>query len=138
MRKVKWQLLILLCAIGGIVAIEEVMFWGPSRRARAQVDATDKVAILTACRQLMADCATYTTEERETHFLADWVVVNRGSPQYNRMPQVLKDLKPRAVLIRTNQVTLLIRPFPSRVYLYAYAQGASQGGNVKIVDGLWN
>jgi hypothetical protein len=138
MNRMKRYLCITLCVILAVIAFEELLFWGPARRAQHKIENSDKPAIVRACRQLMAERSTYTNEGEQASWMTQWITIKRGSMQYNtRLPAPITNLDPIWVLIGTNRVMIGVRPPPCRVYLHAFADGSKQEGKQQLADGLW-
>jgi hypothetical protein len=136
MKKKHGCLLIALICVLAFWTVEEVLFWGPARRARRRVEAVVPQSILAACRDLMAQRSVFQGEEVVPD--SEWVHVKLSSPEHQKMlPPPLVSLKPMWILIKTNHVTVGVHPPPCRVYLRAFAPGAKEFGSIKIIDGLW-
>ena len=136
MNKKRGCLLTLVLCVLAFWAIEEVLFWGPARRAQRRVEAVDSRAILSACRQLMAQCSEFQGQDVIPD--DEWVKVRLSDPIHQRMlPQSLVTMDPIWILIKTNHVLVGVNPPPGRVYLRAFAPGAEEFGSTEIIDGLW-
>jgi len=136
MNKKQGCLLTLVICVLAFWAIEEVLFWGPARRARRRVEAVDSHAILSACRQLIEQRSVF--QGQDTVPDDEWVRVRLSESKHQSLlPDALSAIHPRWIMIKTNQVLVCVNPPPCRVYLRAFAPGAEEFGSTEIVDGLW-
>lgn len=58
------------------------------------------------------------------------------APLEANVPSVIRDLKPKLVVIGTNKVTVCLWTLPKR-YLFGFAEGANEYGSEKITNSLW-
>lgn len=138
----RWQkvVLITLLVVGSFWLCEDVLFWGPARRARNTIMSTDHAALLVECRVMMAQMPTYTDESTAPASLRDpsQVLLCGVSPQLARDKfPVIARLDPKWITVRTNQVWLVFRGPPCRVNVRAFPPGTTGFGWKKLRDGLW-
>jgi hypothetical protein len=96
----------------------------------------DHALILTACREAIENRESYPNDKDKWGTLhEDDVLLLRPLP--DKLPKVIRDLKPHDVIIRPDYAMLnLSIPF-CRICLLGFHPGAKQFGTFQYIDGLW-
>jgi hypothetical protein len=96
----------------------------------------DHPRILAACREAIAKRKSYRNDKNKWRTLdKDDVLLLRPIP--SEVPEAIRNLNPRDVIIREDSVIInLGLPF-CRIGLVAFPTGAKQYGTEKYIDGLW-
>jgi hypothetical protein len=96
----------------------------------------DHARVLEACRQAITNQAEYRNDNAQWGYAyKDDVVILPPMPE--NLPQPIRELRPRDVIIRGDSVLInLSLPF-SRLGLVGFKPGAKQTGTFQYMDGLW-
>ena len=103
---------------------------------RYQLNHADHAHILTECREMIANRSSYRNDRSKWPSLGPGdVLMLRPIPE--NVPKMIRELHPRYIIIRDNNVLLSFNiPFV-RVGLIAFQSGARQYGTQQYIDGLW-
>jgi len=110
-----------------------------AERQRSHVYQIDSGALLAACRTLIAEKANYRHDDPKLAVRTDpgTVVLDPSiAPLQANVPNLIRDLNPKLIVIASNKVTICLWTLPKR-YLFGFAEGANEYGSEKITNGLW-
>jgi hypothetical protein len=117
--------LVLLCFIPADIAIRKY-----------RLNHLDHRQLLAACRQAIADRRSYRNDKDKWGTLHEDDVLLLP-PLQNEVPQALRNLHPRDILIREDSVIITLNVKVARMSLLAFAPGARQYGTHQYIDGFW-
>lgn len=120
-------LIVLLLVAGNFIAIKLRMY---------KLQHADHARILSACREAIANRSGYRNDKDKWGTLhEDDVLLLPPIP--DTVPEAIRTLQPRDIIIRDDNITInLSLPF-SRITLIGFKSGAAQHGTFRYVDGLW-
>ena len=103
---------------------------------RYQLDHANHALILAACREVIANRSSYQNDRDKWPSLgkAD-VLLLRPIPE--SVPKVVRQLNPKYILIREDNVLLSFNVPFARAALLGFQAGAHQYGTRQYIDGLW-
>jgi hypothetical protein len=103
---------------------------------RYQFSHADHAEILRACRELIANRSSYKNDRNKWPSLGitDFLLLR---PIPENVPEVIRKLHPKYILIRDDNVLLNFNVPFARAALLGFAPGARQYGTYQYIDGLW-
>ncbi len=97
----------------------------------------DYFKIRDACRLVITKKDLYKPETPEPFPVPGLIVLMpKNNIQWDRLPLIIKKLKPLEIMITENSLCMYLDTLPS-VLVVAYAEGAKQSGTIKLIDCLW-
>jgi hypothetical protein len=102
----------------------------------SQLERADHRRIVSACREMIANRTSYPNDK------AKWGTLHEGDvlllpPISDAVPQAIRELRPRNIIITGDYVIIDVRLPLSRIGLIGFAVGATEFGTFRLIDGLW-
>lgn len=141
-RSLKWWIVLALLSPGAlwlVYNIGGIFIYLPAKAmiARHKILSTDRPALLSACRQMLADRDKYRN---------DWVngYLRKGDKAIDAdvggitpdVPEVIRRMNPRYVVIEGDHVRVMVHA-PPRAGFIGFAERAKQYGDLQLTNGLW-
>ncbi len=136
------------CLVAVLLAVSGVVTWDiraihAMQRAAAKFDDCDHVALLAACRQMIATRTSFTNSPNYNppSYAPDDICLTLDAGPYGpEVPAILRELSPQYIGIREDHVVISdpSRSPPMRRGVLAFAESAEfQYGTRQYIDGLW-
>jgi len=102
-----------------------------------QVRRTGPARILAACREMITNRSAFRNDRDKWSDLLNQDAVQLLPPLPENFPQVIRDLHPRVILIREDNVLMDFNVPLARAAILGFQPGARQYGTYQFCDGLW-
>jgi hypothetical protein len=100
------------------------------------IKTADHESLLAACREMMTHYDEYRNDDA-IGFSNDKVLRDNGEIQKSFVPEIILNMKPLFIMVRTNRVVVRLNTYFSRVGFIGYAENAPEDGTQMITNGLW-
>jgi hypothetical protein len=125
-----------LFAIVILFLIPVVLFVASIKIRSYHLRHADHSRILSACREAITNRGSYRNDNPHLGaYHEDDVVV--FAPLPDNLPQAIRALHPKSVMIRKDYVMINLSLPGCRICLLGFRSGATQFGTFKYIDGLW-
>ena len=102
-----------------------------------QVRRTGPARILAACREMITNRSAFRNDRNKWSDLLRQDAVQLLPPLPENVPRVIRDLHPRVILIREDNVLVNFNVPLARAGILGFQPGARQYGTYQFCDGLW-